>query len=151
MGKAIQKHIEAVKSGYVTRTNVIGIRKALNAYERIKRGYSVSMTQPEMSDSELLQLSAALRDCEPVVTGQLVETGIRVLNNKRYRRQLERVSDILPDIKQFRLIGFEYSGQCQLTPKYRAIAGNGDSFGFINPSWQSGGNGPETFDIRRKA
>jgi len=48
-----QKHIDAIASGSVTKTNIIGLRKALNAEGRRRAGLSVSMTCPKVSGDDI--------------------------------------------------------------------------------------------------
>ena len=132
-----RKHLAAIASGTVTKSNVIGIRKALSAAERRTHGYSESSTAPKISADECNLLLSALALCEPVVKGALVESGKARLRNPRYRRRFAGVAHIVKSIRHFRLVGFD-----ELTPIYRACSPRG-SFLFKNQSWQSGGDGPE--------
>ena len=138
-------HMQAIKAGEVTKTNVIGIRMALNADARRESGWSVSRTAPKMTGNEVWSLVEAIEDARPRVTGELHETGLAQLRSRRYRKQLASVADLVADIVEFRLVGFEMIGRNgeYATPRYRAIASNGKGFDFINIPWQSGGNGPE--------
>ena len=144
--RPIEMHIAAIKAGEVTRTNVIGLRKALNNHERQERGYSVSVTATNIKPEERdLILDKLLPNSPPIVRGELHDTGIALLKNKRYAKQLERVADIVTNLDHFRLVGFDYIGQYgdKTTPVYRAYDTKGNSFPFCNVPWQSGGHGPE--------
>ena len=55
-----QKHLGAVQSGTVTKSNVIGIRKALNAGIRAADGLSNSYTAPDWSREQLTAIDEAL-------------------------------------------------------------------------------------------
>lgn len=139
------KHLDAIRSGAVDRSNVIGIRKALNMAARRSLGLSGSRTAPKATDEELELLVDLLAEHRPRVVGELHDSGIKQLTDKRYRRQLQSVADVVDNLAGFRLVGFEYLGRDGLytTPVYRAEGANGGSFAFINVPWQSGGNGPE--------
>lgn len=144
--RPIESHIAAIKSGEVTRTNVIGLRKAFNTHERQMRGYSVSMTQTLITHDERdLILDKLLLNSPPIVRGELHDTGKALLQNKRYAKQLASVADIVADLDHFRLVGYDYIGRYgdKTTPIYRAYDTKGNSFAFRNIPWQSGGNGPE--------
>lgn len=139
-------HIAAIKAGQVTKTNVIGIRKALNALERQGQGWSTSHTAPKVTWDEMNEALELLYDLRPVVTGELHETGLKQIQNRRYRRNLERVAYIVPNVARFRLVGYEQIGRRgeYAVPIYRAETEDGKTgFRFINVPWQSGGNGPE--------
>jgi len=139
-------HLDAINSGTVTKTNVIGLRKALNAVEREYQGWRTSRTSPKVTGAETEAALEALQECRPIVTGELHETGLKQLQNRRYRKQLEGVADILPNIARFRLVDFEMFGRRAdyAVPVYRAETEDGKSgFRFINIPWQSGGKGPE--------
>lgn len=129
--KSIRRHLAAVKSGKVTKTNVIGIRKAINSMER---GDS-----PELIDA-IFELEQAIAKCEPTVTGELHESGLVVLRNRRYaKRWTDAQRAIIDDLSSFRLVGFDRIGHrgWQGTPVYRAIAKGGRSFTFRNIPWQT--------------
>jgi len=135
----MNKHLVAILQGVVDKSNVIGIRKALNAADRRRRGLSVSSTAPKLTLVECDELEMALRVHEPRVTGPLVESGLARLRNRRYRKRLASVADVIANLTHFCLVGFEDG-----TPIYRACAGSADnSFLFKNVAWQSGGDGPE--------
>lgn len=68
------KHLAAVQSGTVTKSNVIGIRKAMNAYERKASRYSISRTCPEWTGSQVTEIERALDLHRPLVTGELHAT-----------------------------------------------------------------------------
>lgn len=139
-----ERHLAAINSGSITKTTVIGLRKALNAKARRERGYSVSRSAPNIANLEAAKLFEALASKEPVVTGDLHASGLKVLQNPRYKKRLANVANIVANIKEFRLVTFHETKHVSLgaTPVYRAVAPCG-SFLFKNVPWQSGGNGPE--------
>jgi hypothetical protein len=150
MKTAVQCHIDAIRSGSVTKTNVVGLRKMLNNLERSSRGYSVSSRASLMSNDERdLILDHLLPNIRPLVIGELHDSGKRLLKNRRYEKKLSSVYEIILDLKEFRLVGFDYVGPygMQVTPVYRAYDSKGKSFPYCCLSWQAGGNGPELMSV----
>jgi hypothetical protein len=146
MNKTAQKHLAAIQSGTINRTNVIGLRKLINASERTAAGWSIGVTASAVDMDSLDDIESAIAEHLPRVTGELVETGIAQLQNKRYAKQLARVAEHLQHVAQFRLAGFDRIGRNSVhsVPVYRAYDGSGGYlFTFRNIPWQSGGNGPE--------
>jgi hypothetical protein len=144
--KHANEHKEAVEGGKITRSNVIAIRRALNADMRRLNGWSVSKTAPKLSGEKLYELCEQIETANPLVCGQLHDSGLKLLRSKRYAKRLARYSDIIAEIKEFRLMGFyQAHSNSNSTPIYRAIAKNGKGFNFTCQPWQSGGNGPEIF------
>jgi hypothetical protein len=133
----MNKHLDAILKGAVTKTNVIGLRK----------GLSVSRTCPKLSGYEVDQTLSALKNLEPRVVGELHDSGVRLLRNKRHAKRLAHVMAVVnsPNL-HFRLVGFERIGW-GCTPVYRAASGavatDANSFLFYNVPWQSGGDGPQ--------
>lgn len=140
-----ERHIAAIRHT-VTRSNIIGIRKALNAYERASRGYSVSLTCPDWT---LAQIDAILTDTAryaPVITGEWHGTGIATLQRavKRYPDRFNAYrAAVVADIWYFRLVDWHCEDGLHYYPVIRAIARDGAHFDFYNIPWQSGGDGPE--------
>jgi len=63
-----RKHMAAIEGGTVTKTEVIGLRKALNADERRRLGYSVSATAPRaFTDSQWESIMEGLAEHKPRV------------------------------------------------------------------------------------
>ena len=140
-----QKHIDAIAAGEVTKTNIIGLRKALNAMGRRRRGFSTSATSPKATDNDInLALTMIYRD-RPKVTGELHDSGIKLLQSKRYAKRLAEYADVIAWPSHFELCGFDQLGRYgdHSVPIYRLVGQNGGSFRFRNIPWQSGGNGPE--------
>lgn len=143
MSKAFQRHYAAITSGEVTKTNVFGLRKALNKAARAANGWSVSDTAA-ITEEEAIELDRAVEKHEPRVVGELHDSGVAVLRNPRYaKRWTAGEAAIIADLDSFRLVGFDPVGSTGHVPRYRAVARNGASFEFVNVPWQSGGNGPE--------
>jgi hypothetical protein len=145
MSKTFDAHLAAIRSGEITKTNVIGLRKALTALNKREAGWSVSRTQVKVTARDLDTACDELDRVKPRVVGELHDTGLAQLQAKRYRRQLASVAEIVAGIASFHLVGFELVGSRQLyaTPLYEARDAEGRAFRFINIPWQNGGNGPE--------
>jgi hypothetical protein len=145
MQTTFDKHMLAIQSGNVTKTNVIGLRKALNQTTRADAGWSVSQNATLLTSDQCEQLFDALAEHKPIATGELHNTGLAQLTNKRYRKQLEAYANVIADIQRFRLIGFEAVGRRgeHYVPVYQAENSAGKRLPFINIPWQSGGRGPE--------
>jgi hypothetical protein len=141
MSKTIEKHIAAIKSGKITQTNVIGLRKAFNARERAWKTRNEAL----MTDQQADEIHQLLADVRPIVTGTLHETGLAVLRNPRYKRQLAQAADIIADAQGFKLVGFDCGETANgtYTPVYRVFDSKGHSLPFCVVPWQSGGNGPQ--------
>lgn len=141
MNRTAQKHLTAIRAGSVDRSNVIGLRKLINASGRKARGYSVSATACTVDFDDLDLIVSELDKFRPIVRGELHETGLKLLQSPRYAKRLECVRDVIEKITHFRLLRFDEEGQT-LVPVYQACTGS-RSFVFRNIPWQSGGNGPE--------
>lgn len=135
-----EKHMAAIRSGELTKHNITGIRKALNASSRRGCGYSVSATAPNITTQEAIALETALETTEPHVVGELHESGLKVLRNRRYaKRWTERQQGIIDRLHHFSLVRFDYIGRggFHCVPVYRAVDATGQSFHFRNIPWQS--------------
>lgn len=147
MTATAKKHMKAICGGSVEKTNIIGLRKIFNAQWRKDMGYSVSRVAPNVTAKEVADLHRALERNQPKVTGELHASGLKLLQDRRYRHRLEDVRDIIANLDCFRLIGFtEIDTGCgggNHYPVYRAIAKDGRKFTFYNVPWQSGGDGPQ--------
>lgn len=153
MSATAKKHLDAINAGTVDKTNVIGIRKAINHVERLRAGYSGnrSSVTPEQADA----LEYAIRLHRPRVVGELHETGLKVLRSPRYaKRWTDWQRKAIDALDHFRLVGFERIDGTHATPVYAVWAkvppkgdaldgGTYEAFWFRNVAWQSGGNGPE--------
>lgn len=149
MNKTAQKHLAAINAGTVNRTNIIGLRKLINAGERKAQGWSIGVTASAIDMDSLDAIETAISERLPLVSGQLVQTGIALLTNKRYAKQLSYVGDKVHQVAQFRLAWFDRLGRhgCHSVPVYRAYDSAGCYlFTFRNIPWQSGGNGPEILE-----
>lgn len=141
-------HLRAIKSGAVTKSNVIGIRKALNALDRKRSGFSISCTAPKLSFEELDTIMAELARVKPVVIGELDKSGLKLLRSPRYRKRLERVAHIVATNPTFQLVDFEEFARGKFVPVYRAVSErDGAAFTFRHIPWQSGGTGPEILSV----
>jgi hypothetical protein len=133
--KSIRRHLAAVQSGTVTKTNVIGIRKAINELERN------AWNPPELTDA-LFDLECAMQERRPRVAGELHESGLKVLRNPRYAKRWTDAQRAIINypLLEFRLVRFDRVGSRgrYSIPVYQAI---GDermgSFTFRNIPWQT--------------
>lgn len=134
-----EKHLAAVKSGAVTKSNVIGIRKAFNEFGR--DNYSRSSTAPQWTLEQVNAMEHALERYKPRVTGKLHETGLTLLRSKRYTKRLALVANIIAEICYFELIRFDPINPdarvCNWVPVYAAVGKSGRRFAFRNIPWQS--------------
>lgn len=98
--KSIARHTAAVTAGTVEKTNVIGIRKAINAIER--GGFS------DKEIDALFKLEETIAERRPVVAGALHESGLKVLRNPRYKnRWTEAQREIIGGLHYFQLVRFD--------------------------------------------
>lgn len=133
MSKAIARHLADITNGNVSKTNVIGIRKALNA--AWKREHWRWKQGPRVED--VAALHNALADHEPRVCYGLHDTGVALLRSPRYRKRLESVRHIIDGLHMFRLVRFDEVGRGTHVPVYRAVSYDGESFLFRNIAWQT--------------
>lgn len=68
MNATLKKHLDAIKSGAITKTNIIGLRKAFNANARLSRGYSLGVTSPRVTIDDIGELRRAITMHEPRVS-----------------------------------------------------------------------------------
>jgi hypothetical protein len=134
-----QKHLDAITSGKITRSNIIGIRKALNAWDRKSRGYSVGQTAPRVTVGEINAAEHLIAKHHPTATGELHEGGLKVLRNRRYaKRWTPEQERIIHDAMRFDLIRFDPLANGQnWVPVYRVVSRYCESFAFRNIPWQS--------------
>lgn len=136
-GGVMARHMAAIVSGNVTKSNVIGLRKAINHVARLEARYSGNRSNA--TPQEVRDALAALERVKPIVRGDLHESGVRLVTSPRYRKRLERVAETVEFLQEFRLVGFDRLGDKCLhsVPVYRAVASNGGWFEFRNVPWQS--------------
>lgn len=134
-----KKHIAAIESGRIERSNIIGIRKALNAWGRQSRGYSVSRTAPRVAIEDINGAEHAIERHHPTAIGQLHESGLKVLRNPRYRRRwTEAQQRIIDGACRFDLIRFDpVADGRNWVPVWRVISRDGEHFAFRNIPWQT--------------
>lgn len=135
--KTAERHMAAIQSGEVTKTNVIGIRKAVNHAARLRAGWSArsAVTIPEAN-----ALETALEHHEPRVVGELHESGLAVLRSPRWRKRWnEKQAGIIERLDHFKLARFDRIGSrgAHAVPVYRAVDVTGQSFLFRNVPWQT--------------
>lgn len=131
---AMQRHLAAIESGNVTKTNVIGIRKAVNHVERLRRGWSGNRSNA--TADEVRAVLDALEARKPIVRGELHASGVRLITDKRYRKRLEPVADKVAALQGFSLVGYQEIDRCHFVPVYMAW-GNAGTFRFYSIPWQT--------------
>ena len=140
MSATFQKHLNAIERGEVTKTNIIGMRKAINAAKRKHDGLSTSRTAPRVSFLETLAMRRRLKEREPQVMGDLHDSGTKLLRSSRYKKRWnEKQAGIIERLDHFKLIGFDMIGHrgAHTVPVYRAVDVTGQSFLFRNIPWQT--------------
>lgn len=156
LSRTLQSHKDAILSGEVSKTNVIGLRKALNASERERQGWGNGRTSPKDHWQDVQEVVSLLPKHRPLVVGELHDSGIEVLRNPRYRKRWTEYQQRViagPNVR-FRLVRFDRLGDYgqYAAPVYQVCRyynnagwprGSYDSFCFRNVPWQAGGNGPE--------
>lgn len=137
MTPTLKKHLVAIQSGLVTKSNIIGIRKAINTEARLCRGYSVSVASPKVTSSDLLEIKKAIGEFQPLVDDELKASGIRVLQDRRYRKRWNAAQGkVIENIISFRLVDFWDFDKTHCVPIYEARSSWG-SFQFFVIPWQS--------------
>jgi hypothetical protein len=128
--KSIARHKAAVQSGRIEKTNIIGIRKAINAIER--GGETAAMIDA------VFDLECAIAEHRPAVVGSLHDSGLKVLRNPRYaKRWTPAELQIIACADHFELIRFDRVGRRYSVPVYRVVSHDGQSFAFRNIPWQT--------------
>lgn len=130
--KSIARHLAAVQSGKVDKTNIIGIRKAVNAMEQ-------GNWPAAMIDAQF-ELERAIAEHPPVVVGALHDSGMKVIRNSRYaKRWSEFERSVIDRIDHFELLRFDRIGPRgrYSVPVYRVVSHGGQSFAFRNIPWQT--------------
>lgn len=150
----VQAHLDAIRTGEVTKTNIIGIRKLLNGASRRADHLSTGATTPLGTMAQADEVVSAIYQHRPRIAGELHETGLKVLRNKRYAKRLAAFADSIAAADHFRLVDFEWLGNYHTVPVYALWSkvppkgdaldgGTYEAFRFRNVPWQSGGDGPE--------
>lgn len=149
MKTTAQKHLDAIASGTVTKTNIIGIRKAINHVERLRAGWSGNRSSVTPAEADAME--KALGEVRPVVAGELHESGLKVLRSPRYAKRWKPWQrEAIDALDHFRLIRFDRIGRhgehavpvyevwAKIPPKGDALdSGSYQAFSFRNIPWQS--------------
>lgn len=146
MIKSAEKHLAAIRCGMVERSNIIGLRKLINASERKARGWSIGVTAAAIDLDDLDTIEAAIARHHPVAVGELHAGGLAVLRNPRYKsRWSEGQARVIENACRFELMRFDRIGHsnAHCVPVFRVVSRDGKSFVYRNIPWQSGGDGPE--------
>jgi hypothetical protein len=136
LSKTLARHLAAIQSGQITKTNVIGIRKAINSAERNRHGYS---ERGPVIWAQVQPLLDALAVHEPLVRGELHASGVALIASRRWRKRwTETQQAVIDSLHGFRLVRFDMVGNRDQKgiPVYRAV-GDAGSFLFRNIPWQS--------------
>lgn len=138
---AAQRHLAAISAGTVTKTNVIGIRKAINHIERIGRGWSGNRSN--VTIDEVFEIEQALHDAPPLVTGGLHATGLKQLRDPRYAKRFNETQRgiIERDDATFSLVRYDRIGRQGMyaVPVYRMAAPRGYHERPNGAGWTTGG------------
>lgn len=146
--KTFDRHLAAVRSCIIDKSNIIGIRRMISQSERKARGWSIGSTACVVPLDDLDTLESEIARMHPTARGELHKGGVSVLTNPRYKKRLENVRHIVDTVSRFDLLRFERIGNHgqNCVPVWRAINRDGQSFVFRHIPWQSGGNGPEILE-----
>lgn len=126
-------HLADIESGNVTKTNLIGLRKALGAeYKATHWGWNNRL---KLQGEALREAMAALHTRKPLVRGELHESGVRLVTSPRWRKRFADVQHVIDTLHGFRLSHFEDMGRGHFVPVFQAVGESG-SFYFRNPPWQ---------------
>lgn len=145
MKTATQKHLDAIASGEVCQTNIVGMRKILNHVARLRKGYSAHRSNATLADGRAIE--KALAACSPMVVGDLHQSGLERLRAPRYaKRWNDAQRAIIRNEPNFYLVWFDWIDPLHCVPVYCVQSPGGQSFLFRNIPWQSGGDGPEVLE-----
>lgn len=137
MNPTLKKHLDAINSGAVTKTNIIGLRKAFNANARLTRGYGAGCTSPKVTPGDIGDLRRAITLIEPFVRGELHDSGLKVLQDPRYRKRFNLAqSRVVERVTVFKFVGLHQIDDCHATPIYKAVSPFGSVNFYVIP-WQS--------------
>jgi len=106
LGDTAKRHMRAICSDNVTKTNLIGLRKALNHGARLDA--RLSGNRCNVTREETATLLDAVLERQPRVTGELDDSGRKLLRSRRYAKRLAPVADVIDKLECFRLIGFDW-------------------------------------------
>lgn len=137
LGDTAKRHMRSICSDNVTRSTVIGLRKGFNHVARLEQRLSGNRSSVTREDAA--QWREAIGVHMPRVTGELDESGRKLLRSKRYAKRLAPVAGIIADLACFRLVGFEAydSSGLHFAPIFRAYDSRGRHFTFRNLPWQA--------------
>lgn len=112
----MKKHLEAIRAGTVTKTNIIGIRKAMNHVARLEA--RLSGNRSNATPADVREVESAIASHRPRVAGELHDSGVKLLQSPRYRKRLEAFAPAIAAIDSFRLVGFDWIDSLHVTPIY---------------------------------
>jgi hypothetical protein len=81
MRKTLKKHLDAIKSGSVTKTNIIGLRKAFNTNARFTRRIECGRTSPHVAPDDIAEIRRAITMHEPRVSRDLDASGPQIIGD----------------------------------------------------------------------
>ena len=103
MKTAMQRHLDAIKAGQVTATNVIGIRMGANHVARLREGWAGNRSNA--TPAEVEAVFSALAEHEPLVRGDLHASGVRIVYSKRWAKRFGPVeTEVIRTLHGFRLV-----------------------------------------------
>jgi len=137
MSPTLKKHLAAIQSGAITKTNVIGLRKAYNAHARQAAGWSIGLTSPRVTGEDIGEIRRAITMHEPRVSRELDASGRKVLQDPRYRKRWTvGQARIISEIEFFRFVGFRDIDVGHYVPIYKVVSMWGN-INFIVIPWQT--------------
>jgi hypothetical protein len=142
--KTFNRHMMAIANKQIERTNIIGMRKMINASLRADQGLSNPRRSTVVPMSYIDSLYRAIYHNCPIVLGELHDSGVKLLQDRRYKSRWTPSQQFTIDrIAKFRLVDWYNVDRFHVVPIFRVIGFDGVPFDFYNVSWQSGGNGPK--------
>lgn len=131
-----KRHLRAICGNAVTRSNVIGLRKAFNHCARLDQG--LSGNRSAVTQEEAKRLDSALAEKQPRVVGELHDSGLKLLRDPRYKKLwTPEQAAAIERLAFFRLLPFTYLDALHCVPTYRAFTDSGPAFAFYHVPWQA--------------
>lgn len=130
-----QRHLDAISARTITKTNVIGIRKALAHVDKLRAGYSGNRSN--VTPEQAARMETEIEHKRPTVIGELHATGLKVLRSPRWAKRFNEAQTkiIWADHLRFDLIRFDREGSV-IVPVYCVVSFAG-RFCFRNIPWQT--------------
>lgn len=113
--KAYERYIAALNTGEVGESFIRGVKMALNASDRRKKGYSVGSTAPSLTAEEAERLLDAIAADPPRINAKQSAKGLAWLRSRAIQRALGiRARDIVANFDHFTLCDMLDAGQTRV-------------------------------------